>query len=157
MVFSCKKLETSNSNWSVAYKNDKQGNTLSGNKQNLIKAIRKGASVRIGWGAQGKNHSIEHLSDPIWIAILDKNEVIAHLDPQVLSMVDWQNLTANYADSTLVRKEWRVVLDTKGNFDAIWYDPITRKIIEHRPQNHPITWFVKDIDTYSDIKPFYEE
>ncbi|GAA4274840.1 hypothetical protein GCM10022258_41360 [Aquimarina gracilis] len=150
-------MKQSASYWSPIYKNDKQGNTVFGNKKDLINAIRKGALVRIGWGAKGKNHSIEHLSDPIWIAILDETEVIVHLDPQVLSAIDWENLTANYADSTLIEKEWRVVLDTKGNFDAIWYDPVTRKTIEHRPQNQTITWFVKGIDTKTDIKSLFEE
>ncbi len=157
LSISCNKTKQEDSNWLLVYKNDKKGNTVSGNKQNLINAIRKGSSIRIGWGAKGKHHTIEHLSDPIWIAVLDEKEVIAHLDPQVLSAVDWKNLTANYADSTLIKKEWRVVLDTKGNFDAIWYDPIGRKITEHRPQNHTITWFIRNVDMQTVVKPLFEE
>ncbi len=155
VICSCNQTEQSNSNWLAVYKNDKQGNTIAGSKQELINAIRKGASIRIGWGAKGKNHSIEHLSDPIWLAILEEKEVIAHLDPQMLSAIDWEKYTAHYADTTLVKNMWRVVLDTQGNFDAIWYHPITQKIIERRPQNHTITWFIKNIDLNTKVQPLY--
>ncbi len=127
----------------VAYKNDRDGRALAGSKAQLIQAIRGGADIRIGWGFKGKVHTIEHLSDPIWIAVLDEKEVIAHLDPQVLSSVDWDSLTASYADSSLLQQEWRVVLSTNGEFDAVWYDRKKEKMAERRPQNHTMTWYVK--------------
>ena len=127
----------------IVYKNDKEGNVLKGSKEELIRYIRGGAEIKIGWGAKGKSHSIEHLSEPIWIAVLDESEVIAHLDAQVLSKTDWENLSANYADSTLLNQEWRVVITSKGEFDAVWYDRKNRNVIERRPQNHTISWFAK--------------
>ena len=152
--FSCHQ-HSSPSLWTVAYKNDKEGNTLMGSKEKLIDAIRSGGSVKIGWGTQGKNHTIEHLSEPIWIAVLDEKEVLAHLDPQVLSGVDWQGLTANYADSTLLQSVWRVVLTTKGEFDAVWIDRNDHTVIKRWPQNHTMTWFIKDIDPKSAKKAFF--
>ena len=41
-------------------------------------------------------------------------------------------------------QEWRVVLTTKGDFDAVWYNRKNGDIIKRLPQNHPITWFAKD-------------
>ncbi|MEK6153980.1 hypothetical protein WIW50_11995 [Flavobacteriaceae bacterium 3-367] len=142
LVISCKPEKT-DLNYKIAYKNDREGNTLMGSKEALIKHIRGGAEIKIGWGFKGKTHSIEHLSEPIWIAVLDETEVIAHLDAQVLSKTDWDKLTATYADSTLLDLEWRVVLTTKGEFDAIWYDRNKGTVTERRPQKHTITWFVK--------------
>lgn len=127
----------------VVYKNDKEGNTVSGSKSELINYIRAGASIKVGWGVKTEKHSIEHIAEPIWIAVLDESEVIAHLDPQVLSKTDWTTLSANYADSSLLRQEWRVALTTKGSFDAVWIDQVNRKVTQRRPQNHTMTWFVK--------------
>ena len=144
LLISCNR-NNSNSNYRIVYKNDKEGNTLVGSKKELINSIRGGASIKIGWGIKGKTHTIEHLSEPIWIAVLDEKEVIAHLDVQILSKIDWDSLTANYSDSTLLNQEWRVVLTTKGEFDAIWYDRKEGKITKKSSQNHTITWFVKSV------------
>lgn len=152
LLFSCQ-TEHKTDHFRIVYKNDREGNTLQGSKAELIKHIRGGAEIRIGWGGKGKSHRIEHLSDPIWIAVLDETEVIAHLDAQVLSKTDWENLSANYADSTLYHQEWRVVITTKGEFDAVWIDRNTNKLINRRPQNHVISWFskgkVSDVPLYS--------
>lgn len=142
LLISCKS-ETKNSHYQIVYKNNKEGNILKGSKEELIKHIRGGAEIKIGWGAKGDTHSIEHLSEPIWIAVLDETEVVAHLNPQVLSKTDWNTLSANYADSTLLNQEWRVVITTKGEFDAVWYDRKNHVIIKRRPQNHTISWFAK--------------
>lgn len=139
---SCGYNEGSNE-WNIIYKNDKEGNVLIGSKTELINAIRQGQDIKIGWGAKGENHSIEHLGDPIWLAILDEKEVIAHLEPQVLSLIDWENSTANYVDATLIQSEWRVVITSKGEFDAVWYDRRGDSVTKRIPQNHVISWFSK--------------
>ncbi|GAB5472693.1 MAG: hypothetical protein Mars2KO_07920 [Maribacter sp.] len=143
LLFSCTS-KVKESGYDIVYKNDKNGKTLLGSKQELIRHIRGGADIKVGWGSQGKNHTIEHLSIPVWIAILDETEVIAHLDPQVLSKTDWENLTASYADSTLLNQEWRVVLTSKGEFDAVWTSKADGSLIKRIPQKHTMTWFVKD-------------
>ena len=142
LLLSCQKNKVEYS-WKAIYKNDKQGNTLAGSKSNVVNAIRNGADIKIGWGSKGKNHSIEHLSTPIWIAILDEQEVIAHLDPQILSSVNWDTLSADYSDATKLKEEWRVVITTKGTFDAVWYDRENDTLIKRVPQNHTMTWFSK--------------
>ena len=142
LLISCQS-ENKNADYQIVYKNDKEGNTLIGSKEALINYIRGGAEIKIGWGTEGKSHRIEHLSEPIWIAVLDESEVIAHLNTQVLSTIDWNNLSANYADSTLLNQEWRVVITTKGEFDAVWTDSNNNEVIKRRPQNHIISWFAK--------------
>lgn len=148
-LISCRS-ENNSTNYKIVYKNDKDGNTLIGSKEALIQQIRGGADLKIGWGFKGKTHSIEHLSEPIWIGVLDESEVIAHIDPQVLSKTDWEQLSANYADSTLLDKEWRVVITSKGEFDAVWYDRKKNQIFNRRPQNHIITWFAKGSSSNND-------
>ena len=142
--------------YKVAYKSGKEGQTLKGSKQDLIDAIRAGASVKIGWGWKGEDKSIEHVSEPIWLGVLNENEVIAHLDPQVLSMIDWNESNATYSDSTRLVEEWRVVISTKGTFDAIWYNRETHEQIRRMPQNHTMTWFVNN-DNVANAEPLYTE
>lgn len=142
--------------WTIVYKNDKQGNTVMGSKKKLINAIRQGLPIRIGWGSKGKTISIEHISEPIWIAVMNEKEVMAQLDPQVFSKINWDNLTATYADSTRLNTEWRVALTTRGDFDAVWYNKTTNEIIRRRPQNHTMSWFVKGYDANLTASPFFE-
>ena len=129
----------------VVLKHDENGTTIQGSKEDLISYIRGGAEIRIGWGVEGKTHTIEHLSDPIWLSVLDGSEVIAHLDPQVLSQVDWTNLSANYSDTSSIHQLWRVVLTTKGEFDAIWYDQKSNELVKRIPQQKTMLWFARGI------------
>lgn len=152
------KPQKSRDAWQMVYKTNKRGERIDGNKQHLITAIRQGLPVKIGWGGKGKKHRIEHISEPIWLAILDEQEVVAHLDPQVLASTDWENLTANYANPAKLKEEWRVVITTKGAFDAVWYDREKHQRIKRVPQQHPMTWMIKgQIDRTGKIKPLFEE
>jgi len=138
---SCIKNNPSNT-WEIALKTNKTGEPVEGSKAKLIKAIRNGKAVKIGWGSKGKTHSIEHLSEPIWLAILDEQEVTAKLHRQLSGTVDWDNLSANHSNTDVLHEEWRVILTTKGSFDAIWYDRRGDTLIRRVPQQHPMTWFV---------------
>lgn len=133
--------------WQVAFKHDEEGKSISGSKEQLFSAIRAGKDLKIGWGWDSEERalSIEHLATPIWLAIIDEKEVIAHLEPQVLSGIDWNTGTANYADSSLLNQEWRVVINTDGTFDAIWYNKKENQLLKRIPQRHIITWFVSDL------------
>lgn len=139
--------------WEIVYKVNRSGEMIIGKKENLINAIRHGADIKIGWGGKGEKYSIEHLSVPIWLAILDEKEVIAHLDPQILSTIQWDSLSANYADPQKLNEEWRVVITSKGEFDAVWYDRKGDSLIKRIPQNHVITWFSKNIENIAN--PLY--
>ncbi|WP_435624179.1 hypothetical protein [Flagellimonas sp.] len=141
LLFSCSGNQSQQNKWRIVLKTDKDGTVLKGSKLELINAIRNGQDLKIGWGGKREDLSIEHLSTPIWLAILSEKEVMAHLDPQVLSAIDWDSLNANYEDASLLQKEWRVVLTTKGDFDAVWYDKKADTLIRRWPQKHIMTWF----------------
>ena len=143
------------SRWKVAFKNNAQGETLSGSKEELIHAIRSGSTIKVGWGWQKDGKSMEHISEPIWHLVLNDQEVIIHLDPQVLSNTIWDSLSANYVDPGLLDLEWRVVLSTKGEFDAVWYDREKHEVIRRLPQRHIMTWFVEQHSLAQQSVPFY--
>ncbi|MDB4292389.1 hypothetical protein N9954_03220 [Maribacter sp.] len=139
---SCKQ-ESVSTKMHVLYKNDKNGMALLGSKENVIAAVRKGADIKIGWQSVGKTRKIEHLSTPIWLAVLNEKEVMAYLDPQVFANTDWDNLSAAYTDSKNLAIEWRVVLTTSGSFDAVWYNRKVDSVVRRVPQNHEMTWFAR--------------
>lgn len=143
--------------WQVAYKHDNSGKTLAGSKEQLFAAIRAGKTVRIGWGWYNatRDLSIEHLADPIWLAIIDQKEVIAHLPPQVLSGINWETGTASYEEEALLDQEWRVVINTTGAFDAVWYNRKEGKRSRRSPQRHTIIWFVNEVAPTS-TKPLFD-
>ena len=143
LLFSCSGNQPQQNKWRIVLKTDKNGTVLKGSKLELINAIRNGQDLKIGWGGKREDLSIEHLSTPIWLAILSEKEVMAHLDPQILSGIDWDGLNASYEDASLLQKEWRVVLTTKGDFDAVWYDIKADTLIRRWPQKHRMTWFAK--------------
>lgn len=156
LILSCQNRPTNN--WEVAFKNAKDGTTLQGSKAELINAIRQGLPIKIGWGSKGKNHRIEHLSDPIWLAILDETEVTARLETHSVAVTDWNNLSSSFSDTTKLSQEWRVVLSTKGDFDAVWYDRKTHELVKRVPQNHVMTWFIKKESNDNVIAmPLFEE
>ena len=142
LAISCKS-EDQNVHYQIVYQNDKAGNAILGSKENLIAHIRGGADIKIGWGSKGKTRRIEHLSEPLWISVLNEKEVIAQLDPHYTATTDWNTLTSTFSDSLEVNIEWRVVLSTKGEFDAIWYDKHKGTLVRRVPQKHAMTWFAK--------------
>ncbi len=156
LITSCNIGNQQQHDWRIALQTTKTGEVVDGSKQELITAIRNGADLKIGWGHKGKNHSIEHLSEPIWLAILDEKEVLAKLHPQYSSSLNWDSLQGNHADSSILNEEWRVVLSTKGNFDAIWYDRKKDTLIKRVPQNHAMTWFVRS-KTILDNRKLFED
>ena len=154
-VYSTTQENNSTIGWTLVFQHDKEGTPVAGSKEKLLSAIRNGYSIRVGWGWKGEQRSIEHLSEPIWLAILSEAEVMAHLDPQILSGIDWDIPTANYADTTLLKQEWRVVLTTEGKFDAVWTDKFTGEIIRRVPQNHPMSWFAEIPTSDKEGKPLF--
>nr|WP_297915543.1 hypothetical protein [uncultured Allomuricauda sp.] len=155
-IYSCSQPKPPKNEWHIVLKTDRDGSVLHGSKGDLINAIRNGQDLKIGWGGKRKDFSIEHISEPIWLAILSEQEVMAHLDPQVLSGIDWDSLNASYEDTSLLQKEWRVVLTTKGDFDAVWYDKKVDTLIRRWPQKHIMTWFAQGSQEKEGV-PFFSK
>ncbi|MDT0608460.1 hypothetical protein [Croceitalea rosinachiae] len=156
ILVSCQE-NINNDKWDVVLATDKNGEVIKGDKASLINCIRNGADIKIGWGNKNKRHSIEHIAQPIWLAILDEKEVIAHLEPQVLSNVNWEKGNANYETLSKIQEEWRVVITTKGDFDAIWYNRKEDSVTTRRVQNPVISWFGKRTKETSKSLPLYSE
>ena len=77
--------------WKLIYKNDTQGSSLHGSKEELIQLVRQGYPIRIGFGGQRPNDhskSIEHVADANFITITNQNEVFAQINPIISQQPD---------------------------------------------------------------------
>ena len=82
--------------WDVALRINKKAEVVEGSKAKLINAIRQGCDVKIAWGWNNGEKSMEHISEPIWTAILNEEDVLFHIDPQVFGEVDWNSLIGSF-------------------------------------------------------------
>lgn len=129
--------------WTVALKHDREGTAITGSSDALISAIRRGADVKINWGWKDENRSLEHTAEPIWLAIINDQTVMAQLHPQVLARLDFEVADAAFGDDVSLGQEWRVTITSDGKFDAVWIDRKTLEVSRRLPQRHILTWYVR--------------
>ena len=129
--------------WRAVYKNDQNGETVSGNIDTLIAGIRAGYDVRVGWGWQREQGdstlSLEHIATPIYMSIIQEKHVSA--------IIDAHPLLESYRDIDKQRfgaggHTWQCILTTKGTFNAQVYDRVADTLLNDWPQKHTITWFL---------------
>lgn len=146
MVAGC---ANSNAVDTIALRHDAQGDVVSGSVENLIRSIRSGCDIKVGWGARratDPQSTIEHLASPVWISVRNGNAVEVQLSDflinlPVLGEPDTDHPRRERFGGTSRVVMWRANLKTDGSFDAVWYDPVTGELITRVPQNHPMTWF----------------
>ncbi len=130
------------SNWRLVYHNDKDGNTIEGEIENLIKAVRNGKTIRIYWSSQRKNDKtkkVEHLTEAKFLTILSDTIVFAQIDPIIGQIPDY--------DAQMVRLnenlEWFLIAATNGKSDTMVRNTITGEIIGHSLIPFELKWFIK--------------
>lgn len=128
--------------WSLVFENDSNGKTISGNKADLIEAVRQGKPVRIGWNSKrvaGDDRWVEHVTEVKFLTILSGNEVMAQIDEIVGQMPDFENqrvlLKENFS--------WVMIGGTNGQFDAYTRNMISGEIINHRTRMSGFKWWVQ--------------
>ena len=103
--------------WKPVYSQDAEGNSISGDKADLIEAVRAGKSVRIYWKAD----YVEHLTDTHFITILN-GEVFVQPD----SIRVQRPSRANAVPAIALGEEgqtWETIISTTGQFpyDLTWF------------------------------------
>ena len=157
LTFSCSKnrearpLETSSKSveiskntyekWQLVFQTDKSGNAVYGTKKDLIKLVREGYPIRIGWEAMGKT-SVEHTIDVRFLTIANEKEVFAMLEPF------WSqrpNLKSDTLSITPVASETSWILSTNGLRSSMMIDKINDTILNYKPAmfGYPIKWYAK--------------
>jgi hypothetical protein len=133
-------------NWKLVYKNDHSGETLFGNKEDLIHAIREGQDVRVAWGVSVNisetQITIEHTANPIFNTIIDGEDVISQLPEHTAQKSYWNISEAEFDKASVL---WRGLVSTTGSFDAVWVDRATGTEVKRLKQRAIFSWFVLQI------------
>ncbi len=129
--------------WISVYRSGIRGEALSGSKDALLKAVRAGNPIRVGWGLKrerdGVVRSVEHTADPVFLTIVDETDIVVQLPEHVAQQSYWDMDKAFFDDASVM---WRGVISTKGTFDAIWVNRATGELVRRSPQRAMFTWYV---------------
>ena len=135
--------QQSSSTWKIVYRNDKYGNTVSGNKTDLLNAARLGYPIRIGFGGRRTSDttkSVEHLADATFLTITNGNDLFAQIAPII-----GQNPNLDSDSLGVVFREnlsWTIVVGTTGFSDRLMIDRFQDKVVGHRTRPTEVSWFV---------------
>ena len=110
-----KRITQNQAAWKLVFKNDKAGNTLFGNKTELIDAARNGVPIRIGWGGKLRRDStktLEHYGEGMFVTILNGDELFVQL-PQIVGQrpfFDTDSLKIRFRETN----RWTRMVGTNG-------------------------------------------
>jgi len=148
-LIACNKLyktdnENQFSNWQLIFKNDKNGNSIFGEKEKLINAVRNGNSIRVGWSSQRINDttkSVEHFAAAKFLTISNGKEVFAQIDPIIGQRpdLDSDTLSINFRESF----RWSILVGTNGFSDRLNIDTFKDSVVSHLNRVTEVSWFVE--------------
>ena len=129
-------------NWVLIYENDAEGNSVFGDLDDLIGAVRNGESVRISWYHQSPSDSkrkVEHLADAKFITIMSDQTVLAQIDPIAGQVPDFDKQQITLKENL----EWSLIASSNGKNDQMTRNVVTGEIVDHGIRNWGTKWFVK--------------
>lgn len=130
--------------WRLVYRSGLNGEHLQGSKNMLFNAIRAGQPIQIGWGLKrgdgDEMKSIEHVSTPVFLSIVDDTDIVAQLPEHVAQKSYWDLERTSFGEGSVM---WRGVVSSTGMFDAIWVDRATGETVRHSPQRAEFSWYVQ--------------
>ncbi|MDT0608459.1 hypothetical protein [Croceitalea rosinachiae] len=144
ILCSCKDASSHNQ-WHLAYKNDSNGKTIFGSKQDLILAIRNGEKVRVGFGGRLRSDStltIEHTFEAQFLTILNNKEVYAQMTP----ILGQNPLIEKDTTNILFRPtQWNIIVGTNGFSDRITLSLNKDSILSQNQRNMDVSWFLMKV------------
>lgn len=132
------------SGWQSVYKHDEEGRPIRGDKSELIRAVRAGYDVRVGWGWErtidGTLVRLEHMAEPLFLTIVQGEHVSVVIDahPLLESYIDIDQQVFGEGGDV-----WQTTLTTNGAFNAQVFDRATGELARDWPQRHQMTWYVE--------------
>ena len=150
VIFSCEtSTSTQENDWQLVYRNDADGKTLFGEKQELLNAVRNGNSVKIGFGGQLRRDTtltIEHVFEAHFFTILNDSEVYAQMSP----IIGQNPLIEKDTTNILFRNtQWNIIVGTNGFSDRLTMSLSQDTILSQNQRKMNVSWFVKKGDGQS--------
>ena len=127
--------------WKLIYQIDKDAKATFGEKEELIKLVRLGHPIRIGWESIGET-SVEHTIDVRFLTIANETEVFAQLEPFWGQRPDLRSDTLKI---THFGSETNWILSSNGLRSSMMVDKEKDTVIIYPPGpfKYPIKWYVK--------------
>lgn len=122
--------------WRLVYHNNQRGETVEGEVQDLITAIKQGKEVRMAWWG----NRVYHLSDASFLTILTDSVVFGQIKP-----INGQ--TPEFVEYTITMKEnlqWSMTGGTNGESDSMMTNAATGEIVGHNARKRAFKWYVKN-------------
>jgi len=141
--------------WVLIFKNDENGKSVFGNKNDLLNAARKGYPIRVGWSSKRQNDTtktVEHIVNGEFLTIANNEELFIQIEPFLAQRPD---LTSDTLSMTLVPVKLNWILGTNGIISSINNDLVQDTTIVNppRPFGYSLSWFVNLPDNLITYKP----
>ncbi|MEQ9302251.1 MAG: hypothetical protein RIF33_26965 [Cyclobacteriaceae bacterium] len=133
----------SGNKWRLIYENDEEGRAVSGNKQDLIKAVQNADDIKVSWVhliSEEPLQKIEHTAEANYLTIINDGTVLAQLKPFIGQSPDFDSQHIILDENI----EMAIVVATSGKNNSIKRNTITGEIIAHNSGKRAYRWFVRD-------------
>lgn len=133
----CQTPNNSNEGWQKVFQNDEKGETIFGNKSELINAVRLGYPIRLGWGS----NRIEHVTDADFLTIFEGEEVFAQINTIVgqVPRIDGDSLKVGFR----MQNHWTKISGTNGYSTSVMIDYLNDTIVGGGVDRYSSsTWYV---------------
>ena len=133
----------SDNNWTLIYANDEEGREVSGNKQDLIRAVQNADDIKVSWVhliSEEPLQKIEHTAEANYLTIINDKTVLAQLKPFIGQSPDFENQHIILDENI----EMAIVVTTSGKNNYLKRNTITGEIIAHGSGRRAYRWFVRN-------------
>lgn len=144
----CKKEDTKSiksQSWNLLYKIDQNGRAIQGSKKELVKLVKNGVPIRIGWKTTSKKdttRSVEHVIDANLITILNEQEIFVQLNSFYAQKPSLKKDSLKI-DLMPIESTW--CLSTKGLISSININSENKEISKFKSSQFKteISWYCK--------------
>lgn len=106
--------------WQLVYQNDFNGNPVSGSKEELVKAMKKGSPIRVSWGGtEADSSSWIEFAEPVFTTIMNDASVVVQF-PLSFIQTDYTDPEKAFLQ-TDPPTGWRAIMSTNGNYHQFHY------------------------------------
>lgn len=131
--------------WALVYENDAQGNTVSGQIDDLIAAVRSGQSIRIYFRMGRPTEPeifVEHTAEIFFSTVMNSPSgayVMGQIEPITGQVPDFEAMSVQLKENL----EWSLIASITGLNDTMTRHMITGEIVSHKAYRWGTRWFVE--------------
>lgn len=126
--------------WRLIYQNDSTGHTLYGNKQALIKAIKRGSPIRMAWGEKLDDGTSDvEFAVPEFTTLVNDTDVVVQFAPSMIQ-TEYMNAKKSYL-KTNPPTQWRALMSTDGHYHQFHNDMKTGEVTRIMFLKTAMAWY----------------